>query len=212
MALVPYNPAGRKKRAQNQVVAHKLAPEVKQYVKSQLSNALELNFFDLRGSFQLNPTIAPLVMNLIPAGSREGEVVNMQHVRFSFSIFDGSALPVYTTNARMIVFEWKALRLPVAADILESTVAAGIIESAHRFTTRKFYRVIYDRKLQLNPSCAVGMTHICELKQKDAKKRFDDGVAPSQTLGLLYFLVVSSDATLNAPVLVYDVRTTFTDA
>lgn len=209
--LVPYAP--RKAPKKNQLVPTGKVPEqVKQYVKAQLSVALEPNHYDKSGSNPITPVIAPAVMNLIPVVNREGECVNMTSVRFSWTLTDGSSTALNTSEARVIVFEWKALRLPTASDILETLTGAAIVNSPHRFTMRQFYRIISDEKVLLNPNCAVGKSECRDIKLGGVKKRFDDGAVPPETLGLLYFLAVSDDATINAPVFNYNVRTVFTDA
>jgi hypothetical protein len=210
MALVPYTP----KRAprKGQLTTRKVPEQVKQYVKSQFTRALELNFYDKSGSFGAAPTLQPGVMNLIPVANREGECVNFENVRFAYSLYDGSSTPVYTVNARVIVFEWKALRLPISTDILELTGASQVVNSPYRFTMRQFYRILYDKKVQINPSCAVGKTDVVDFKLKGKKVRFDDGVVPPETLGLLYYWVLSDDATVNQPLFNFTIRTTYTDA
>lgn len=186
--------------------------QLKEYVKSQLKTALEPAFYDKKGSFAITPTIQPSVMNLIPVANREGERVNMDHVRFSFTAYDGSAIATYTTTVRVLVFEWKALRLPTTQDILEDTAITQIIQSPHRFTMRQFYRVLFDQKYQIAQGSTPGVTAVKEFKLKGQAKRFDDGVVPPETLGLLYYLVVSEDASINQPLWNYSIRTVYTDA
>jgi hypothetical protein len=194
------------------LVAAPIPKGVKDYVKGQLTRALELNHYDTNGSFPATPTLQPQVMNIIPVANREGECVNMEKVRFSFFLEDGSATATYTAQARVIVFEWKALRLPTTADILETLGAAQIVNSPQRFTMRQFYRVLFDQKYSINPNCEVGPTVLREFNLRGVRKRFDDGVIPPQTLGLLYFLVVSDDLTVNAPTWNFNARVTYTDA
>lgn len=213
MALVPYNPGNNRRTARNPPRREgKVPAQVKDYVKNQLKVALEPVFYDKQGSFPIPPTSQPSVMNLIPSANREGERVNMDHVRFSFTIYDGSAIATYTSTVRVLVFEWKALRLPTTNDILESTAITQIIQSPHRFTMRQFYRVLYDQKFQVAQGSAPGATVVKEFKLKGQAKRFDDGAVPPETLGLLYYLVVGEDATLNQPLWNYSIRTVYTDA
>lgn len=210
--LVPYTGPRKAKKAQLTVTTGKVPDQVKQYVKSQLAVALEPNTHDIAGSNPITPTIQPSAMNNVLATQREGSCVNMTSIRFSWTLEDGSSTALNTSQARIIVFEWKALSVPTSADILETLTGAAIVNSPHRFTTRQFYRIISDEKMLLNPNCAVGRSECREFKLGGVKKRFDDAGLPATTLGLIYFLAVSDDATLNAPVFNWSSRTIFTDA
>jgi hypothetical protein len=190
----------------------KVPEQLKQYVKAALGKQLELQKYDLGGQYPLTPLLNPFVMNLIPSANREGQVVNYDSIRFSWSLEDGGVTPVITYQARVLVFEWKSLSVPTAANILESPGAATGINSPYKFSHRQFYRIISDEVIMVNPNCAVGK-HVTKIyKLGGSKKRYDDGVVPSATLGLMYVLAISDDPTINAPTWNYNIRTLFTDA
>jgi hypothetical protein len=189
----------------------KVPADVKQYVKAQLSQNVELRKLDQMGQFPVAPTSGTFALNLVPVASRDGEVVHSHRVRLAFTVEVGAGVSI-TQFLRCIVFRWKPLTKPTVADVLESTTAATIINSPHRFTTREFYTILSDQVLGLTPnSNLAAQTSVREYKD-DRKLRFSDAAVPAVTVGVMYVAWVSDETTAAQPVLNYNARQTYTDA
>jgi hypothetical protein len=191
----------------------KVPAEYKQYVKSQLTQHIELRKFDIYGGFPLTAVgLGPSAsLSLVPLANRDGEVVNFVHQRLSITLLtDPNATT--TTRVRFMVFDWYPITVPTVADVLEDVTQPNIIQTAHRFTTRQFYRVVSDTVFCFAPFA--GMTSankVFELKNH-RKVRYDDAIAPPAAMGLRYWIVCTDNVGLTFPFLSYASRLEFTDA
>lgn len=218
-ALEKHNNRTEKMPAKNNmqlVVARpqkKVPDALKRYVQSQLTQNIELRKFDISGTFPLNAVgLGPSAsLSLVPAVDRDGEVVNFHTQRLSITVLtDPNA--TMTTRVRFMIFDWFPITVPTVSDVLEDVTQPNIIQSAHRFTTRQFYRVVSDQVYCLAPFA--GMTSfnkVFELKNH-RKVRYDDAIAPPAAMGLRYWIICTDNIGAVYPALAYHARLEFTDA
>ena len=210
------NPKMPNKQNMQLVVAkpqRKVPEALKKYVQAQLSNSLESRWYDESGAFALSSAaVGPSpTMSLVPAVDRDGEVVHYTHQRFSFTIGLDVTAP-RAVRVRVLIFDWFPLSVPTVQDVLEDVTATNIVQSAHRFTTKQFYRMVQDHVFCLAPGAGQTSVHkLCDMKNK-RKVRFNDGVAPPAAMGLRYWAVCTDTPGTSFPTFAYYSRLEFTDA
>ncbi len=193
--------------------SEKLPLQVKEYVKQQLHRNLELKKADTFGAFPLAVSSIGTLTNVSQAQGREGECINLQHLRFSWNLRVANTLPVGTVaKCRLVIFEWRPLSVPTPKDVLEDTTASNIIQSPYFFTNRQFYKVKYDRVMMLAVNDDSHQNVVVDMPLKDRLQRYDDSIAPPLTMGILYYVLATDTPGVNACVFSYYTRVTFTDA
>lgn len=187
--------------------------EVKQMVKSILSEVQELKIFIVQSSASVDYGGSIVDCSAITQGdtdiTRDGDRVHTSEWTFRWHADVGDA----TNAVRVILFQWipdSALGAPSVTDVVQTTGSATAPMSYYSIDHVKNVKILYDRTVTVDTYHPIHMPPPVTMKKLGDKQMQFTG-ATSRTNGL-YALFISDSAASTHPSVVYYSTVRFTDS